>query len=101
MEAVTRWAQDFPTLCLEVPEEDKREAICHAVECWLDTGDEEFARQLAERVFGQSKVEFTLPVTRPFRVDELVVIEARRGTWPQLYSYLRLGSGGWGGGRIR
>lgn len=67
MEAVTRWAQDFPTLCLEVPEEDKREAICHAVECWLDTGDEEFARQLAERVFGQSKVEFTLPVTRPFR----------------------------------
>lgn len=52
-------------LCLDMPEEDKREAIRHTVECWLDMGDEEFSRHLAEMVYGQSTVGFTPPVARP------------------------------------
>ncbi|MCJ1345548.1 hypothetical protein MMC31_003755 [Peltigera leucophlebia] len=48
-----------------MPEEDKREAIRHTVECWLDMGDEEFSRHLAEMVYGQSTVGFTPPVARP------------------------------------
>lgn len=68
MDAVSRWAQDFPTLSHHVPEEDKRDAIRHAVETWLDMGDEEVSRQLAERVYpyNESSVELTAPVARPF-----------------------------------
>lgn len=58
MDAVTRWSQDFPALSYDVPEEDKQDAICHAVQSWLDMGDEEFSRQLAERVYNESNVEF-------------------------------------------
>ena len=65
MDAVTRWAQDFPQLCSGVPEEDKRDAIRHAVECWLDMGDEEFSCQLAKRVYRKSSVESITPVARP------------------------------------
>lgn len=66
MDAVTRWAQDFPTPSHDVPEEDKRGSIRHAVETWLDMGNEEFSRQLAERVCNESSVEFTVPFARPF-----------------------------------
>lgn len=66
MDAVTRSAQNFPTPSHDVPEEDKRGSIRHAFETWLDMGNEEFSRQLAERVCNKSSVEFTVPFARPF-----------------------------------
>ena len=86
MDAVTRLAQDFQALSHDVPGEDKRDSIRRAVETWLEMGDEEFSRQLAERVCNESNVEFTAPVV------ELIAIRARRRSRLQWCSYL-LGGG--------
>lgn len=59
MDAVTRWSQDFPALSYDVPEEDKQDAICHSAQSWLDMGGRGvFSRQLAERVYNESNMEF-------------------------------------------
>lgn len=76
---------------------DKRDAIHHAVETWLDMGNEEFSRQLAERVCNESSVEFTVPVARPFgggRARRHQSASAKRGSNGS-HTYL-LGGGGEG-----
>lgn len=76
MEAVVRWAQDFPRLSRDVPPADKREAIEYAVQSWLDMGDENFCRDLAVTVLGP-RVQVTGPVVRLGRADRC----ARRRRW--------------------
>lgn len=60
MEAVVEWAQDDQLLREDVPEEEKREAIRFAVDCWVEIGDEELLRLFSARVYGYS-VQCTPP----------------------------------------
>lgn len=60
MEAVLEWAHDDRLLREDVPEEEKREAIKFAIECWAKIGDEELLRLFAARLYGNS-VQCTLP----------------------------------------
>lgn len=60
METVLEWVKDDEMLRKDVPEEEKREAIKYAAECWVKIGDEELLRLLAARVYGHS-VRCTTP----------------------------------------